>query len=169
MRGIIRIFEKVVTWLSGHLQALLVFCMMVVVMVDVLSRYVLRDPFSIAEEFGGYLLVAVTCMGLAFTWQKDSHVRVEFLIDKLPPKPRLWLRVAIIALALIVSLCTAYAGWELLGFSFMFGTRSGSWVRTPIAYPQMAIFIGVAMLILQQVVDLSRALRLATGKSTEGF
>ena len=163
-----RFLEKVTTLLSGHLQGWLIFAMMVIVLVDVTSRYVLRNPLSIAEEFGGYLLVTVTVMGLAFAWQTRSHVRVEFLINKLPPAWRRWLRVLTVALAAALAVFMVIAGYQLVAFSFMFGTRSGSWLRTPIAYPQMVIAIGAALLFMQLLVELIKALGKAAGREKEG-
>ena len=164
MRGVIRFIEKMITFLSGHLQGWLIFIMMVLVLVDVTSRYVLRNPLSIAEEFGGYLLVTVTVMGLAFAWQERSHVRVEFLINKLSPAVRSWLRVLTVALALTLAVFMIIAGYQLVSFSFMFGTRSGSWLRTPVAYPQMVIVLGSLLLFLQLIKEVL----LALGKAAKG-
>lgn len=167
MGGMMRVIEKIITLLSGHLQGWLIFIMMVLVLVDVTSRYVLRNPLSIAEEFGGYLLVTVTVMGLAFAWQERSHVRVEFLINKLPLSVRRWLRVLTVALAATLSVFMVIAGYQLVAFSFMFGTRSGSWLRTPIAYPQMVIVIGAVLLFLQLLLEMIKALGKTAGGEEE--
>ncbi|MGB5984685.1 MAG: TRAP transporter small permease [Desulfobacterales bacterium] len=167
MGRILRFIEKLITFFSGHLQGWLIFAMMVLVLVDVTSRYVLRNPLSIAEEFGGYLLVTVTIMGLAFAWQERSHVRVEFLINKLSPSMRGWLRVFTLSLALALAVFTVIAGYQLVAFSLMFGTRSGSWLRTPIAYPQMVIIIGAILLVFQLFIELIKALGKAAGNDEE--
>ena len=59
---------------------------MVMLLVEVLTRYILRSPLSIAEEMGGYLLVSITFMGLAYTWKEKGHVRVTLIFSRLPEK-----------------------------------------------------------------------------------
>jgi TRAP-type C4-dicarboxylate transport system permease small subunit len=129
------------------------------VLVDVTSRYVLNDPLSIAEEYGGYLLVTVTCMGLAYAWKERGHVRVEFLIAAFPRALQKWVRLGTLLLAFVFTGFMTIAAWELVETSFMFGTRSGSWLRTPIAYPQMVIIVGSAWMFLQLIAELIKAIR----------
>jgi TRAP-type C4-dicarboxylate transport system permease small subunit len=154
MAAVLRFIQKATDFVSGQLQAVVVFLMMILILVDVVSRYILNDPLSIAEEYGGYLLVTVTCIGLAYTWQQRSHVRVEFLINSLPVKLRRLLRLFSLLLALIFTGAMVYGAYELVQFSFMFGTRSGSWLRTPVAWPQVTIIIGAGLIFLQIFVDL---------------
>ena len=82
----VAVIEKMVDILSGHLQGWIIFFLMVMVLVEVLTRYVLQSPLSIADEMGGYLLVSITFVGLAYTWKEKGHVRVELLINKINPK-----------------------------------------------------------------------------------
>lgn len=168
MRSFIRFIESLSEVLSGRLQAWIVFFLMVLVLVDVTSRYVLRNPLSIAEEFGGYLLVAITCMGLAFAWKHESHVRVEFLVNKLPPQIRQWLRLFTVVLAFTFTVFMVLACYELVSFSFMFGTRSGSWLRTPIAWPQIPMLIGAFLIFLQLIAEIVKIIgRIHAGRWEE--
>ncbi len=158
MHALVRIIEKITQVFSGVVQGWFILLMMILVLVDVTSRYVLNDPLSIAEEFGGYLLVTVTCMGLAYAWKERGHVRVEFLIAALPRPIRKWMRLFTLLLAFIFTGFMTVAAWELVETSFMFGTRSGSWLRTPVAYPQMVIIFGSAWMFLQLVAEILKAL-----------
>lgn len=165
MSRLIRIIEAVTDLISGQVQGWILVLMMALVLVDVATRYLLQNPLSVAEEYGGYMLVAVTSIGLAFAWKERSHVRVEFLITKLPLRLRRGLRILTLSLAFVFSLFMILAAWELVAFSFMFGTRSGSWLRTPIGWPQITIIVGSVLLFLQLLAELLRAL---TGRGDEG-
>ena len=88
MRLLVRIIETVSEIFSGHVQAWLTMALMILVMVDVISRYVMQNPLAISDEYGGFCLVAITCIGLAYAWKTRSHVRVEFIIKKLPVRMR---------------------------------------------------------------------------------
>lgn len=168
MDTVYRLIGKVTDFLSGQVQSVLIFLMMVLVLVDVTSRYILKDPLSIAEEYGGFLLVAVTCMGLAYAWQQRSHVRVEFLIKNLPVRVQRVMRLFTLLLAFIFTGAMTYAAYELVSYSFMFGTRSGSWLRTPVAWPQITIIIGAALLFLQLIAELIVAVKRFGAPEGEG-
>lgn len=157
MRRTVQIIESILLFLSGPVQGWILFLLMILVLVDVTTRYVLQNPLSVAEEYGAYMLVAITCMGLAFTWKEGSHVRVELLINRLSPAMRQWLRVITILIAFAFTIFMVIASYQMVSFSFMFGTRSGSWIRTPIAWPQITLIIGSVFLFFQLIIEIVRA------------
>ncbi len=143
--------------LSGHLQAGIIFLLMVMLLLEVLTRYVLRSPISIADEMGGYLLVSITFMGLAFTWKEKGHVRVSLLVSRLPDKIARVLRFITLILATLFTLPLIKACYDLIMDSLLFESRSGSWLRTPLAYPQTILLIGAIMIFLQLVAEIIKA------------
>ena len=152
--------------LSGYLQAGIIFFLMVMLLAEVLTRYILRSPLSIADEMGGYLLVAITFMGLAYTWKEKGHVRVSLLISRLPDKFGRQLRFITLILATVFTLPLIKACYDLISDSLLFESRSGSWLRTPLAYPQTILLIGAIMLFLQLVAEIIKAI-IAMDKSEE--
>ena len=166
LHGIVKIVEKVTDVLSGHLQAGIIFFLMVMLLVEVLTRYILRSPLSIAEEVGGYLLVAITFMGLAYTWKEKGHVRVSLLVSRLPHRFAHLLRFITLILATIFTIPLIKACYDLISDSLLFESRSGSWLRTPLAYPQTILLIGAIMLFLQLVAEIIKA-TIAMGNSEE--
>ena len=168
MRFLVRIIEKITDIFSGHLQGWLVFALMILVLIDVTSRYILQNPLSIAEEYGGYSLVAITCIGLAYAWKTRSHVRVEFIVGSLPVKMQRWLRLLTLFIAIVFTGFVVYAGYELVCFSLMFGTRSGSWLRTPVAWPQLSIVIGAVLMFLQLVAEIIKQIMKISAPHEEG-
>jgi TRAP-type C4-dicarboxylate transport system permease small subunit len=54
----------------------------------------------------------------------------------------------------------------------MFGTRSGSWIRTPVAWPQITLIIGSVLLFFQLILEIIkavRAFRLGKEGKADGF
>jgi len=166
LHGIVKFIEKVTDVLSGHLQAGIIFFLMIMLLVEVLTRYVLRSPLSIADEMGGYLLVSITFMGLAYTWKEKGHVRVSLLINRLPDKFANLLRFIMLILATAFTLPLIKACYDLISDSLLFESRSGSWLRTPLAYPQTILLIGAILLFLQLVAEIIKA-TITMGKSEE--
>lgn len=159
MGRLVQVIESVIDFLSGQVQGILLFLLMCLVLVDVTTRYALQNPLSVAEEYGAYMLVAITCMGLAYTWKEKTHVRIEVLVDKLPLRARRVLRLVTLILAFLFTLFMIPAAYQLVSFSFMFGTRSGGWLRTPIAWPQITILIGALLLFFQLIVEIIKAVK----------
>ena len=166
LRGIVKIIEKVTDVLSGYLQAGIIFFLMVMLLAEVLTRYILRSPLSIADEMGGYLLVSITFMGLAYTWKERGHVRVSLFISRLPDKFAHLLRFFTLILATVFTLPLIKACYDLISDSLLFESRNGSWLRTPLAYPQTILLIGAIMLFLQLIAEIIKA-AIAMGKSEE--
>ncbi|OGP68872.1 MAG: hypothetical protein A2170_15395 [Deltaproteobacteria bacterium RBG_13_53_10] len=159
MRRFVQLIETATDFLSGQVQGVILFLLMCLVLVDVATRYVLQNPLSIAEEYGAYMLVAITSLGLAFTWKEKTHVRIEVLVDRLPLRAQRVLRLITLLIAFLFTLVMIPASYQLVSFSFMFGTRSGGWLRTPIAWPQITILIGALLLFFQLVVEIIKAVK----------
>ncbi|MBT4091008.1 MAG: TRAP transporter small permease [Deltaproteobacteria bacterium] len=168
MNVVVRIIEKVTDIFSGHVQAWLTLALMALVMVDVTSRYVMQNPLAISDEYGGFCLVAITCIGLADAWKTRSHVRVEFLINKLSIHKQQWLRLFTLVLAFVFTGFMVYGAYKLVSISLMFGSRSTSWLRTPLAWPQMAIVIGAVLIFLQLIVEIIKQITRLSEKQGEG-
>lgn len=157
MRKLIVTVEKIIDVLSGQLPAWTVFLLMIMVLVEVITRYVMNTPLSIADELGGYMLVGITFLGLAYTWKERGHVSVELITNLLPPKVALWLRFFTLILAVIFCYPLIMGSYEYLQDSLLFGSRSGSWLRIPLVYPQSLLLIGSVLLCVQLLVEIVKA------------
>ncbi len=155
---VIDAIEKLIDVLSGRLQAVVIFLLMVMLLVEVLTRYILHSPLSIAEEIGGYLLVSITFMGLAYTWKEKGHVRVTLLISRLPERLARSIRFFTLILATVFTVPLIKACYDLLMDSMLFESRSGSWLRTPLVYPQTILLVGAVLLFLQLLVEIIKAI-----------
>jgi TRAP-type C4-dicarboxylate transport system permease small subunit len=60
--------------------------MMFLTALDVLLRYFLNRPISGALELTQFMMLIVVASGLAHCTMEKSHVRVEVLIERCPPK-----------------------------------------------------------------------------------
>ena len=158
LNKVIDAIEKLIDVLSGRLQAVVIFLLMVMLLVEVLTRYILHSPLSIAEEMGGYLLVSITFMGLAYTWKENGHVRVTLLMSRLPQRLARSIRFFTLILATVFTVPLIKACYDLLMDSMLFESRSGSWLRTPLVYPQTILLVGAVLLFLQLLVEIIKAI-----------
>lgn len=142
----------------GHLSEWLLVLLMALVLVEVLFRYVVKQPLMIADEFGGYLLVAIIFLGGAYTWRQKGHIRVTALVERLPLKASKWLRLVTLVLALGASVMLSLASYNYLTFSFARGMKSPTWLHTPLQGPQMTLLIGFSLLSLLLIVEVVKAI-----------
>jgi TRAP-type C4-dicarboxylate transport system permease small subunit len=168
MQAILRKIEKTTDLISGHLQGWLVFLLMVLVLGEVLTRYILQSPLSVADEMGGYLLVSITFLGLGYTWKEEGHVRVELITNILPEKIRRRLRFATLLMATFFCIPMIAGSYSLIQDSLLFEARSGSWMRTPLVYPQALLLVGSLLLLLQLVAEIMKALLAGNCTKAEG-
>jgi TRAP-type C4-dicarboxylate transport system permease small subunit len=154
MRAVVKFIETVTVAVSGYFQAFLLFLLMIMILLEVLTRYVLRAPLGISDEMGGYILVAVTFMGLAYTWKEDGHVRVDLLVSRMPKKIVKWVRLINLFLATAFTIPVMKASYDLLNDSLLFASRSGSWLRTPLVYPQTILLVGSVLIFLQLIAEI---------------
>jgi len=131
-------------------------------------RYVLDQPPIIAEEYSGYALVALSFLGMAYTWQERGHVRVTALVSRLPVKVSSWLRVLTLVLAFAFTIALIDTTYKYLAHSFKIGMVSSTYYRTPLQGPQMTIMIGFILLSLLIIVEIIKAIiDIRAGKAIE--
>lgn len=160
----VRVIDRMSDLIGGYLMGWLLVVMMLMILVEVLTRYIFQSPMSIAEEYGGYMMVAITFLGLGFAWKEKSHVRVEMAVNMLPLRLQQWMRLVSLIFAIGFALVLIKGSFDMVSQTQMFGERSDTWLRTPLMWPQMVLVIGSFMLLLQLMAQLIKAaLVLKTG------
>ena len=144
--------------------------MLVVIGVDILTRWLFNFSFEISDELGGYLLVAITFVSLPVCQINDSFHHVELVQSRLPPLGR---AVSQIIFDLLSLAFCALLLWQLVRFetsSYRFADRAPTYLATPLWIPQAVMVIGAAALCFSVVrtlaADIAR-LR-AFAKTAEG-
>ena len=152
----------------GYLSAWLVPLMMMLVVVDVFMRYVMQQPLMIADEISAYMLVALSFLGFAYTWRQGGHVRVEVVVNYLPPRLYAWVRLIGLILTFIFMVEMDRAAFKMIAYALQMKMRSSTWMMFPLFWPQLTIFIGFVLLTLMLVIDIVQAgVKLRAGKIAE--
>ncbi|WP_084698490.1 TRAP transporter small permease subunit [Muricoccus aerilatus] len=128
---------------------------------DVLGRSFLGISSAATTEITGYMLAGGIAWGLAHTLARRAHIRVDALVNRLPPRPRAVLHILALALlGIFVGFC-AWAGWALLDESRLFDAHDNSALHVPLAVPQgiwvfgLAAFCAmIAVLLLESMLGL---------------
>jgi len=143
-----------VSQLCGVLAAGLIALSVLVVCEMVFVRYVLNQNTIWQTDFVTWSLVAATFVGSPYLLLTRGHVNVDVLPLALGPRPRWWLALASIVMAL--GFC---ALMTVLTANFWLQAWENRWVsdtmwRARLWIPYSAMPIGMAILSLQYMADL---------------
>jgi len=155
---------------AGALAAIFLVGIIVLTMAEVVSRYVLHQPLILADEFGGYALVAITFLGLAYCARDKNHIRITFIVERFRPRTAGWIRLVTLALGFAFIAVAAWVSWQFLADSFARNMRSNSMLMTPLKWPQMALPIGFTLFALVLLVHLVKVVQdLKAGRNADEF
>lgn len=155
---LVRRISESIAWLGGYLSGWLVPVMMVLIMFEVFMRYVLGRSPMVADEFSGYMLVAIAFLGVAYTWKEKGHVRITALISRLPQRVSSWIRLITLVLAFAFSIVLTQSSYNYMAFSFKVKMTSPSVWLFPWQGPQMTIAIGFTLMTVLIVLEIAKAI-----------
>ncbi len=118
--------------------------LIVIIDVELVTRNLFNFSFYLSDEYGGYLLVALTFLSLPLCVTHNSFHRVTFLLGRLPPGPRDALLLGFDLLALFFSLLVLWEVISLVQNSQMLQTNAPTLLLTPLWIPQLVMPIGMA-------------------------
>ncbi|HJR03853.1 MAG TPA: TRAP transporter small permease [Methylomirabilota bacterium] len=128
--------------------------MMALVTFEVLLRTFANRSTLVADEMAGYLLVAMTFLGLAPSLRDGAFIRIDTYRDRLRGGARRLLDVALVTLALAYAITVDWYLWDLLAGTWRLGTTSIQVSRTPLWIPQAVMAVGGLLLILELLVEM---------------
>ena len=139
---------------SAAVSGVLVVALMALVTVEVLARDLLNRSTLIADEMSGYLLVALTFIGLAPTLRGGGFIRIDTYRARLRGGARLALELAIHLLALGYAALLDWYLWGLAADAWRLGTTSIQVSRTPLWIPESCMALGGLLLVLDLLARL---------------
>jgi TRAP-type C4-dicarboxylate transport system permease small subunit len=106
-------------------------------------------------EIAGYLLAASSLLALAPALKAGAHIRVTMLLTGLGENGRRWLEVIAFASS---AAFVGYMAWRVALMtldSWRFNEVSHGLVPLPLAYPQAAMFAGLAIMTIALIDELA--------------
>lgn len=109
--------KKELKWLVLHIEEIIACValgiMLCVIFLNVIMRYVFRDPLNWSDELSMICLAYVTFVGGAAAYKKNLHFGIDILLDKMPEKIRMAIRVITNFVFIFLFGYTCYLGWVL--------------------------------------------------------
>ena len=70
---------------AAALAAAALLAMIALITLQVVLRRLFNSPIEYTDEVSGYLLVAVTLLGVSYAMEKGDHIRVDMGLERLSP------------------------------------------------------------------------------------
>lgn len=147
-----RIAERF-AWLQALISGIILSGITLVMVYGMLMRYVLRKPVGWSIEVPELFFLVVIALGLAYAQATRGHVRVEFVVMRLPPKVQHILELVGLVLFLAYAVFFIWAGWRYALRDLSFGARS-MLAHIPLFYIEVLLSLGAAFLCLQLILDI---------------
>ena len=139
--------------LVGHLAGWVALAMVLVVVTDVVMRYLFDTTFVFVQELEWHLFGVMFLLGAGYTLLQDDHVRVDVLYQRFSPKTRAWINLIGVLLFLLPGcLMVLETSWSFFQNSLAMGEGSPDPGGIPARYVlKFFIPLGFALLTLQGV------------------
>lgn len=138
--------------MEGALSALLGL-MVLNVLWQVASRYLLNDPSAFTDELSRYLLIWVGLLGAAYASGKGMHVAIELLERKLNDHQK---RIQKLIIQLIITLFALFVliigGIRLVSISFQLGQTSSA-IQLSLGYVYLALPLSGILICYYSISD----------------
>ncbi len=150
--------------LNRILELTLILLMSVLVL-DVLwqvfSRYLLSSPSSFTDELAGFLLIWVGVLGAAYVAGRKEHLAIDILVQKSPPARKRLLQYIIHSLIFLFALSVMVTGGVILMYTrFVLQVKSAA-LQLPLGYVYIVLPISGLIIMfyeLLHIITLKRSL-----------
>ncbi len=141
------------------LELILVILMSVLV-VDVLwqvfSRYLLSSPSSFTDELAGFLLIWVGLLGAAYVAGRKEHLAIDILIQRSPPARQRRLLYIIHTLIFLFALSVMVVGGVILMYTrFALQVKSAA-LQLPLGYVYIILPISGLIIMFYEVLHITQ-------------
>ena len=150
MNKLVDLIDRLNLWV-GKLIAWLVVVLVLLIVVDVVLRYLFNFGSVANAEMEWHLFGAIILLGLGYAYQQDRHVRVDLFYDQQAQKEKNQVNFWGTLLFLLPwCLVLIYTGWNSALDAYTVGERSPEASGLPNLWLiQFAIPVGIFFLLLQ--------------------
>lgn len=137
--------NKIVHLLSIILGVIFVF-MTILVIYQVVSRYVFNSPSTFTEDLLGYSFVWLTLLGTTILFSKKEHMNIDFIVEKLSKRVRAFIDILIDLLVIVVAIgIFIYGGLKVIEIG---GLQMSPTLNIPLSYVYVILPITGILLII---------------------
>ena len=153
--SIARAIEAVSEYL-GLMCSVSILVAAIVIVHEVVVRYVLRIPTIWQIEFSIYMLLMATFVGAAYGQKHEGHIHVDFIISRLSPKVSTIVVIVVSAIGFVVCVLIARYSWPMWWEAVVKWEHSESLWSPPLIWPYILLPLGMTLLALEYIVYIGK-------------
>lgn len=130
------------SWISRGIEAVSVAAgwgvlgLAILIAVEIASRKLFGVSIQGVDEIGGYVMATTTTFGFAYALLTKAHIRVDLLLNRLPPGWQAMLNVAALSTMTVFAAFLLYRGIGIAVESARIGATAPTPLGTPMILPQ---------------------------------
>lgn len=133
---------------AATISGALIFIICLFAVIEVITRTIFNYPTKWSLAYSQFILLYAIFLGSAYCFQKGGHIRVDLLIDHLPPTFRAVLNIIGLLLAGVFVGVLGWKGYENMIMSAKYDYLTMTTIQIPSAYLYAIIFIGSVLMII---------------------
>jgi TRAP-type C4-dicarboxylate transport system permease small subunit len=149
-----RALKKILDLLLEVLVMVVVAILVVDVLWQVFTRYVLSDPSSWTEELAIFLLIWVSLLGAAVALNRGSHLGIDYFVGKLEKKTQIYVEIFVFLCISIFAFCVMILGGVDLVKTTLSLEQKSPALGIEMGYVYLAIPISGTFMVLYSVLEL---------------
>ena len=123
------------------------------VFLQVIMRYIFQDSLSWSEELARYLFLWQIWLGASFAVKKHAHLRIEAVVDNVPPKIARCMQCIALIVWFAFSLFLAIKGSELALLLLKRGQVSPA-MRMPMGWVYASVPVGSGLMAIRLLEEM---------------
>lgn len=148
--------REVINYFEKSLITILMVIMVVLIFLQVFTRYVLGDAMTWSEEASRYLFIWLIFLSIGIGFTEKSHISIDIIKDRLPAMGQKILNQFVYVILFLVMVYFTYQGFLLADNMMGFGQKSAT-MQIPmwIVYVSLPIgFLFASLRLIQSSIHL---------------
>jgi len=141
-------------WLNENLEklilSLLITAIILIILLQIVMRYLLNNSLSWTEEFCRYCYIYVMFIGMSFAIKENSNLRVDVIIEMLPLSLRKIVMLLVDLLVFMLLNLMFFSSITTVGSAYKIGNYSAG-LKMPLHIVYCSVPIGFGLSILRYV------------------
>jgi TRAP-type C4-dicarboxylate transport system permease small subunit len=147
-------FEKRLNKILEVFLVILMSVLVVDVLWQVISRYLLSSPSSFTDELAGYLLIWVGMLGAAYVAGRQEHLAIDIVLQRSRPPVQKRLSMFIHISIFLFALSVMVVGGIILMYTrFVLGVKSAA-LQLPLGYVYIVMPISGLIIMYYKVLHI---------------
>lgn len=148
MKALLVTLSRRLSYGGAFIASGLLIALVALIMLEVVLRYFFNTSTMRADEYSGYLYLALVCFGFGYTFLKDGHIRITFLTAKISSKSSSLVDIFAGTVTLGLLAFMLYRTVLLVWDSYQTGVVSEAVSATPLYIPQLMLPIGLVVFMV---------------------